>query len=391
MKFLANSKSQLFNPDHNRILHAILKRAFYVQFCAGETPAEVRRTINSLKTMGYKGVILGHAREVVLSKEEEKALDSSLDGAAQEQRNQKEIAQWRDDTLATIKLTQQDDFVALKFTGAGRQALQTLKATQPCSPLMREAIHEVCVLAQERGVGLLFDAEQASLQQGIDNWAMYYMRRYNKSGKAVVYGTYQAYAKRAPKILAQHLALARRESFVLGVKLVRGAYIGSDPRELFWDTIEDTHKCYDNLAQCIIQRKYAGLLQPSEGESSEFPDVNFVLASHNADSVRTARAIRDEQARSGQPMIRMAYGQLQGMADHLSCELVKQAKETQGAINSSVEIPQTYKYLVWGSLSLSMKYLLRRAQENKDAVSRTVDARRALGKEIAVRLGLARP
>jgi len=389
MTFLVNSKSRFFNPDHNPVLRVILKRVFYAQFCAGETTAEVRKTIAELKTMGYKGVILGHAREVVLSKKEQEALANSDHSPAQEECIRKEISQWQNDTLDTIEIAERGDFVALKFTGAGRQALQALKATQPCSPQLREAIHDACVLAQERGVGLLFDAEQASLQQGIDNWAMYYMRHYNKSGKAVVYGTYQAYTKRAPKLLAEHLAQAQKEGFVLGVKLVRGAYIGSDPRELFWNTVEDTHKCYDNLAQSLIQRKYFGLLQPTQAGLSAFPNVNLVLASHNANSVRAARTIRDEQARSGQPMIRMAYAQLQGMADNLSCELVKEAKDSQDNVSNS-EIPHAYKYLVWGGLSLSMKYLLRRAQENKDAVSRTIDARRALGKEIATRLGLAR-
>lgn len=69
---------------------------------------------------------------------------------------------------------------------------------------------------------------------------------------------------------------------------------------------------------------------------------------------------------------------------------MKEAKDRQVSRSESCDIPETYKYLVWGSLALSMKYLLRRAQENKDAVTRTIDARRALGKEIRTRLGLAR-
>jgi len=386
MAYLAHSTSRLLNPDHNRLLHALLKKTFYVQFCAGENAAEARRTIKQLKEIGYKGVILGHAREVVLSKEEADSL-----GAVQEssEADLAEVKRWRDDTLNTIMLTEAGDYVALKFTGSGKQALQHLKATIPCAPTLRDAVHEMCKLAEERGVSLLFDAEQAVLQQGIDSWTMYYMKHYNKE-RAVVYGTYQAYAKRTPNVLAQHLATAQREGFVLGVKLVRGAYLGSDPRELFWDSVEDTHRCYDNLARCIVERKYDGLLHLVEGSPENFPRVELILASHNSESVRKVQALRDEQARLSQHRIRMAYGQLMGMADHLSCELVQQANARKEVVSQTVEVPEAFKYLVWGTMGECMKYLLRRARENQDAVARTADARRALGKEIAIRLGLAR-
>lgn len=340
--------------------------------------------------MGYRGVILGHAREVVISKDEEVQLDASLDCAEQEACNAREIAAWKQSTLDTVELAERNDFVALKFTGAGRQALQRLKDTVACAPAFESALHEICQLAQKRGVSLLFDAESAALQQGIDNWTLYFMKHYNKGDKAVVYGTYQAYAKRTPGLLAQHLAEASKDNFVIGVKLVRGAYMGSDPRELFWDNIEGTHQCYDNLAQCVMQRRYGGLLQPTIDASSEFPRANLVLASHNADSVAKARALRDSQAQNGEERIRLAYGQLQGMADNVSCDIVQEAKGRRAVATGSTEIPQAYKYLVWGTLGECMKYLLRRAQENKDAVGRTIDARKALGHELARRMGLSR-
>lgn len=367
----------------------LMKRTFYVQFCAGESPAEVQQTISGLKSMGFKGVILGHAREVVLSKDEEANLDSIVDSAETQARNAQEIGQWKQSTLDTVQLTAKDDFVALKFTGAGRQALQHLKNTTPCAPVFEDALHEICQLAQKRGVKLLFDAEQASLQQGIDNWTLYFMKIYNKGENPLVYGTYQAYAKRTPGLLAQHLSEGLKHDFAVGVKLVRGAYLGSDPRELFWETIEGTHKCYDNLARCVIQRQYEGLLQPVDGKS-EFPRVGLVLASHNAVSVANARQLRDEQSQRGEQKVPLAYGQLMGMADNVSCELVQEATARAKNDAASVDVPQAYKYLVWGTLGECMKYLLRRAQENKDAVSRTIEARQALGKELARRMGISR-
>ncbi|EXJ87146.1 hypothetical protein A1O3_04105 [Capronia epimyces CBS 606.96] len=389
MSFLAHTKSPFFNPDRNPILHFALKKTFYAQFCAGETRSEVDSTIANLNSIGFKGVILGHAKEVVLSKEDEQALDSAQDCGEQARCNAQEISAWKHNTIETVDLARPGDFVALKFTGAGRQALQHLKATIACSPEFEAGVHDICKRAQSKGVRLLFDAEQASLQQGIDNWTMYFAKIYNKE-TALVYGTYQAYAKRAPRILAAHLELASKENFVLGVKLVRGAYLGSDPRELFWPTIEETHKCYNGIAQSIIQRRYGDVLQPVEGGSPEFPQVSLVLATHNAESVKLALQLRDEQAWKGEPRIELAYGQLMGMADHVSCEVVQAARARAEAEGANVEIPNAYKYVVWGKLGECMKYLLRRAQENKDAVSRTVEARRALSRELGSRMAFWR-
>jgi len=386
MAFLAHSKSRWLNPDHNRLLHVLLKKTFYAQFCAGEDPKEVRRTISQLKVLGYRGVILGHAREAELSKTESDSVDTVQEST---EADLQEVKQWRDDTLNTIMLAEQGDYVALKLTGSGKQALQYLKAKMPCFPALRDAVHEACKLAEEKGVSLLFDAEQAVLQDGINNWTLYYMKHYNKN-RAVVYNTYQAYAKKTPGELAKHLAIAQKEGYVLGLKLVRGAYMGSDPRELFWDTIEGTHKCYDNITKCVVERQYGGLVQPAEGAPKEFPRVELVLASHNMDSVKKAQALRDEQAQRGEPRIRMAYGQLMGMADHLSCELVQQANSRKDIASETVEVPEAFKYLTWGTMGQCMKYLLRRARENQDAVARTADARKALAKEIAIRLRLTK-
>ena len=341
--------------------------------------------------MGYKGVILGYAREVVLEGNDVSTLNPATDCAEQERCNTEDVTAWEKGTLETVELCRKGDFVALKFTGAGRQALQHLSKTIACAPQLEEAVHKICRRARERGVRLLFDAEQASLQEGIDNWTMYFMRQYNKGEKALVYGTYQAYAKKTPKVLATHLDMAKREGFVLGIKLVRGAYMGSDPRELFWPTIQDTHKCYDGIVEAALKRRYNEVLQPVADASQTFPQVDFLMASHNAKSVERARKIRDEQAQAGTERIEFAYGQLMGMADNVSTELVQVAKErSELPASQGLDIPRAYKYLVWGSVAECSKYLLRRAQENRDAVSRTAEARQALGREVARRMGFVR-
>lgn len=251
---------------------------------------------------------------------------------------------------------------------------------------LKEAIDSVCDLAASRNVRLLFDAEQNAVQAGIDAWTLQYMQKYNKgSAKAMVYGTYQAYLKSTPSVLASHLAVARKEGFTLGVKLVRGAYLGSDPRHLIHDTKEETDAAYDGIAESLIRKSYGEVLKPAVGESDHsFPSVNAVLACHNHTSVRKALALRSQQAQRGEDRIDMVYGQLQGMADEVSCELVQAGRTTDG--HEQVDIPRAYKYLVWGTTGECMKYLLRRAQENKDAVQRTRNGRNAMVGELVRRI-----
>lgn len=280
----------------------------------------------------------------------------------------------------------------LRFTGAGRQALHALQESLPPSKLLEEAIVEICELAKTRKVRLLFDAEQHSLQAGIDAWTMEFQERYNQDipGQALVYGTYQAYKRSTPTILGEHLSAALDKGFTLGVKLVRGAYLGSDPRHLFWSRKEETDDAYDELAEALMRRTYNNRLRPvHEKKNGGFPLVNLVLATHNLGTVKKAIDIRNDQLEKGEDMIPLTYAQLQGMADNVSCELVHAGELGQGLEQSrqkSVEAPRVYKYLVWGTVGECLTYLLRRAQENKDTVTRTEESRLALRSELGRRV-----
>ena len=104
-----------------------------------------------------------------------------------------------------------------------------------------------------------------------------------------------------------------------------------------------------------------------------------MLATHNAESLQKAQAIRDEQVRKGENRVELAYAQLQGMADELSCELVAASKAADG---KAVDQPRPFKAATWGSVMECMNFLLRRAFENQDAMGRTVETRKAMGQEL---------
>jgi proline dehydrogenase len=114
MSLLANTQHAALNPDHNPLLHFLIKRSLYAQFCAGETPSEVRAAIDDLKQIGYTGVILGYAREVVLTEEQTRNLSACDEGEAAEECLRNEITPWAEGTMETLRLAAPGDYVALK-------------------------------------------------------------------------------------------------------------------------------------------------------------------------------------------------------------------------------------------------------------------------------------
>lgn len=97
--------------------------------------------------------------------------------------------------------------------------------------------------------------------QAISHLALELLREYNCNCNprrgAVVYNTYQAYLKHARKQLIDDLERAKRQGYVLGAKLVRGAYVKLErerAQEMGYespicDTIEDTHNNYNSCMQ----------------------------------------------------------------------------------------------------------------------------------------------
>jgi len=247
---------------------------------------------------------------------------------------------------------------------------------------------ELCEAAVAKGVLLLPAAEPQNANAAVDAWTMELARTYNKitPGRALIYSTYQCYGRWTPRVLAEHLADAEENDYVLGVKLVRGAYLETEKRELLWSTIEETHHAYDSLTEAILRRKYNKLLRPGSNtarEASRFPEVNLVLATHNAASVQAARSIRSNQLGRGEQLVPLYYAQLQGMADEISCALVNVDHDVSGRQEMiNADKPKVYKYCAWGTLRQCLTYLLRRAAENKDAMSRTVDTRHAMRLEL---------
>ncbi|CAG7997136.1 unnamed protein product [Penicillium salamii] len=385
LSLLAHPRNALWDVAKNPLLNTLIKHTIYKQFNAGENKLEVQESINKIKALGCRGVLLGYAREVLIGENDDASYDAKAALA--------DIQFWIDGTLQTVDMAQPGDFVALKFTGMGIDALRLLQSQTMPTEFMDTSIQKICDLAISRGVRLLVDAEERAVQPGIEAWIMKYQKYCNSQtpGRAVFYGTYQAYLRSTPATLARHLETARAEGYTLGVKMVRGAYMKTDPREIFWAKKEDTDKCYDEVVAALLTRKYNSMLQAPTKENTNLPPVNVIIATHNRESVRKAHALRMEQATRNEDLgVDVSYAQLQGMADEVSCELLQGFENAEDSVGASpIDAPNVFKLLTWGSVKECMGFLLRRAVENTEAVGRTKDSQVAMLAELKRRCGNA--
>src|SRR5207249_4348599 len=85
-------------------------------------------------------------------------------------------------------------------------------------------IEEICTLAHSIGKPVFIDAEDSWIQDAIDRLANDMMERFNQD-RPIVYNTYQLYRTDRLQYLRDSRKEAFRKGYILGVKLVRGAYM----------------------------------------------------------------------------------------------------------------------------------------------------------------------
>lgn len=268
-----------------------------------------------------------------------------------------------------------------RLTGAGRAVTAALAAHESLPSQMLQVLDELCIECKNRNMSMIVDAESQEYQVAIDEVTLELMRKFNKDGTAVVYNTYQAYLKKTPQNVVNHLIEASQGGFTLGLKVVRGAYILSEERSFIHDTKEDTDHSYNGIAQGALKRQLGNVGSPGPG-SVTFPAVKLLLCSHNKESLSEALRLHQDRVKNNLPTVPVAFAQLHGMSDAVSFSLLQQ--NTEG-----LPRPTVIKCSTWGTLGECLAYLLRRAVENKSAVMRTTDEHMALKKECWRRLQTA--
>ncbi|EPS41686.1 hypothetical protein H072_4382 [Dactylellina haptotyla CBS 200.50] len=349
----------------NPISRYILQHTFYDHFCAGNTQPEIQSTLERLKSWGFRGIILAYAKEVEVTSDSHTSTHEITEA---------DIASWKAGTLQTIKYAEPRSFVAIKYSGAGAAPVLDMEHRRTPSASFLAALDEICQAAQAEGknIRLLFDAEQTRYQDAMDGYTLDLMRKYNKKDNSpTVYNTYQMYRRISPENLKSHMELAKKQGFGFGAKVVRGAYLHSDPRDTFWSTKEETDDSYNGGIERLLTFNNRTGANDAEGIN-----MGVVVASHNQTSVTKAmgvlQRVKGSTAMEGKDV---TFAQLAGMADEVSMSVIN------GEANGWEKV-NVVKYIPWGTMEECVKYLLRRADENKDSLKRTGETRKAAWQEV---------
>jgi proline dehydrogenase len=251
--------------------------------------------------------------------------------------------------------------ISTKVTGLIRFGL--LERIQSAETLTREELSEyrnalkrldaICYHASTKNVAVFIDAEESWIQDAIDHLVWLMMRRYNKK-HVVVYNTFQMYRHDRLNFLTESYDRARNEGFLLGAKLVRGAYMEKErarAQEMGYpDPINPDKASTDDLYNTALRFCIDHL------------DTMAVCnASHNADSAQLMVDLMDKKG-IAHNHLNTLFSQLYGMSDNLTFNLAEAGFRVA-------------KYLPYGQVKEVIPYLIRRAQEN---TSVTGDAGREL-------------
>lgn len=254
-------------------------------------------------------------------------------------------------------------FISIKVTGLARFGLlETLHE----APRLRSGIHDneiekeewervkdrmyqICSIAAENNIGVLVDAEESWIQDPVDRLTMEMMEEFNKE-KAIVYNTIQLYRHDRLEFLKLSYRIAQQHNFILGVKLVRGAYMEKernraaqrDMQSPIQATKADTDRDYNLAVEFCI---------------NNIDRIACIVASHNEESNLLAAELMDKK---GLPLNHkhVHFSQLYGMSDHITFNLAKAGFSVS-------------KYLPFGPINDVIPYLMRRAQENSSVSGQT--------------------
>jgi len=315
------------------LTETIVKETMFQQFVGGTTLLESTASIETLYEYNIQSV---------------------LDYGAEAKTTEHEFNKTMNENIRAIefaKINASTPVVVSKISGIARfgllETIQKDRSGLPKSVLIEyrnvlKRIDSICYAASINGVSIMIDAEESWIQDTIDHIANLMMKRYNKE-RVVVYNTFQMYRHDRLKFLIKSFDKAQAEDYLLGAKLVRGAYMEKE-RERAKD------------------KDYPSPIQPNKQASDDaynmalrfcidnYKKIASCAATHNEESSRLQAEMIDEK---GIPKDHphLNFCQLYGMSDNLTFNLA----------NAGYNVA---KYMVYGQVNEVFPYLIRRAKEN---------------------------
>lgn len=310
----------------------LVKATVFQQFCGGESIDECQSRIDLLSKKGV-GTILDFASE---GKDDEQSLDDVVD-----------------ETLRAIDLASSNKaigFAVFKPTGVARlKLLEKRDAGVQLNAKERQEFkrvvgrfEKICSYASEKSVRILIDAEESWIQNSVDEIAQQMMHNFNKR-KVIVYTTLQMYRHDRLAYLKDLHEKARKEQFLIGVKLVRGAYLEKENRRAelmsyptpIQSSKEATDRDYNSALRYIVKH---------------YKDIAICAGTHNETSTRLLVKLMQD---AGIEPINESFffSQLLGMSENLTYILASKKYNV-------------CKYVPYGPIQDLIPYLSRRAEEN---------------------------
>lgn len=220
---------------------------------------------------------------------------------------------------------------------------------------VRRRMMQICQTAAEKKIGVLVDAEETWIQDPVDALTILMMDTFNKE-RVVVYNTIQHYRHDRLQFLKDSCLAAEERNFILGAKLVRGAYMEKERKRA----------AEKNYPSPIQPDKQSGDRDYNAGLDfciSHLDRIALIVASHNEYSnLLAVRLLLQKGLPLHHPHIH--FSQLYGMSDNITFNLAH--------AGCSVS-----KYLPFGPIHDVIPYLMRRAQENTSVKGQT-------GRELAL-------
>lgn len=310
----------------------LVKGTIFRQFCGGETIAECGPTIEELSRFRI-GTILDIADE---GHENEAEFDRTTDEIG---RTIDLAATNPNIPFCVFKMTGVARFALLEDVDAGH-ALDAREAEEWARATNR--VERVCAHAHAKNVRLFIDAEESWIQGAIDDVATAMMARFNTEA-AIIFNTIQLYRRGRLDFLRESHRRATEGGYLLGLKLVRGAYMEK----------ERARAAALGTESCILADKPASDAAYDEAlvfSVGHLDRIALVAGTHNEASTLLLTEFMEKRGlRRDDP--RVHFSQLLGMSDHLS-------------YNLAAEGYNVCKYVPYGPVRAVVPYLTRRAEEN---------------------------
>ena len=232
--------------------------------------------------------------------------------------------------------------------------------------VMRNRMYKIVDLADKYNVKLMIDAEHSYFQPAIDYFTHILMKKYNKN-RALIFGTYQMYLTDSHGRLLDDISRAKNGDYHFACKLVRGAYMELERAR----AADKGYTSPIHLTKQATSDNYNAGIAYMLDKIADGDKVQLMIATHNQESIEMTIAKAAERGLG--PEANIFFGQLLGMADHLTYSL--------GAAHY-----KAFKYVPYGKIKEVMPYLIRRAQENSDMLGGVGVELTMLRKEIFRRL-----